>query len=79
MNDLSIDETNPSIDITWMGAHDIPKGKEKADYIEELINKQIPEITSQGYARNCDVFCEPVWFTIEETERIIENASNLGL
>ena len=79
MNDLSIDETNPSIDITWMGAHDIPKGKEKADYIEELINKQIPEITSQGYARNCDVFCEPGWFTIEETERIIENASNSGL
>ena len=79
MNDLSIDETNPSIDITWMGAHDIPKEKEKADYIEELINKQIPEISSQGYARNCDVFCEPGWFTIEETERIIENASNSGL
>ncbi len=79
MNDLSIDEKNPSIDITWMGAHDIPREKHKADYIEELINKQIPEISSQGYARNCDVFCEPGWFTIEETERIIDNASKSGL
>jgi len=79
MNDLSIDEKNPSIDITWMGAHDIPREKHKADYIEELINTQIPEITSQGYARNCDVFCEPGWFTIEETERIIDNASKSGL
>lgn len=84
MNDLAIDSKNPSIDITWMGAHDIPskkgnKNKIKSDYIEEIINIQIPEIIEQGYARSCDVFCEPGWFSIEETERIIDTASNAGL
>ena len=84
MNDLSIDKNNPSIDITWMGAHDIPpkidnKKISKSEYIEELINIQLPEIIEQGYARNCDVFCEPGWFNIEETERIIDASSKAGL
>ena len=84
MNDLSIDRKNPSIDITWMGAHDIPPkiGNNeitKSEYIEEIINIQLPEVIEQGYARNCDVFCEPGWFNIEETERIIDASSNAGL
>jgi|TARA_B100001540_G_scaffold316691_1_gene347243 imidazolonepropionase len=84
MNDLSMNQKNPSIDITWMGAHDTPPkiaGKEisKREYIEEIINIQLPEIVEQGYARNCDVFCEPGWFNIEETERIIDASSKEGL
>jgi len=79
MNDLTINNKNPSIDITWMGAHDIPSGTKKSDYIDELIGEQIPEIISQGYARNCDVFCEPGWFSVDETQEIIDSASNAGL
>lgn len=79
MNDLSIQKDLPSIDITWMGAHDIPENFKKDEYIEQVINYQLPEIVEQGYARSCDVFCEPGWFNIEETELIIDAAKKQGL
>ena len=79
MNDLSIEEKLPSLDITWMGAHDIPPDKDKKEYLEEIINVQMPEIIEQGFARSCDVFCEPGWFNLEETERIISAAKSSGL
>ena len=79
MNDLSIEKGLPSIDITWMGAHDFPEKKDKNDYIDEIINEQLPEIIEQGFARSCDVFCEPGWFSIEDTESIIDAAKVFGL
>mgnify|MGYP001295256644 FL=1 len=38
-----LSEESP-IDIhpTWLGAHDFPKGVETGDYLEELINEQLP-------------------------------------
>ena len=78
MNDISSDDKLPSIDITWMGAHDIPEKVNKKDYIEEIINIQMPEIIQQGFARSCDIFCEPGWFDLEETERIINAAKSSG-
>tara|TARA_B100001123_G_scaffold401260_1_gene487781 strand:- start:6 stop:1331 length:1326 start_codon:yes stop_codon:yes gene_type:complete len=84
MNDLASFTKSPSIDITWMGAHDIPPGKEskehrKTEYIDNILNSQIPEVVEQGYARSCDVFCEPGWYGIDETEEIIDAATNAGL
>jgi imidazolonepropionase len=84
MNDLAFDTKTPSIDITWMGAHDVPPGENskeirKRKYIDEILNDQIPEVVEQGYARNCDVFCEPGWYSIEETENILDAATNAGL
>ena len=64
---------------TWLGAHSIPDGKTKSEYVEELISEQLPAIVEQGVAEYADVFCEDGWFDIEETESICKSAQEAGL
>jgi imidazolonepropionase len=73
------DESLLDIHPTWLGAHDFPKGVEAADYVEELINEQLPEVVEQGIARWADVFCEPGWYNLEQTEEVVTAAANAGL
>ena len=67
------------IQATWLGAHDVPRQNNKEDYIEELINKQLPMVVKQGIALWADVFCEPGWFTVDDTIDIITASKNMGL
>ena len=67
------------IQATWLGAHDVPRQNNKEDYIEELINKQLPMVVKQGIALWADVFCEPGWFTEDDTIDIITASKNMGL
>ena len=76
---LGSDENLPSLDPTWMGAHDTPKDMAHGDYIESLLNEQLPAIVEQGIARSADVFCEPGWFTVEESEDILKASRSSGL
>ena len=65
--------------ITWMGAHDIPTGQSRKEYIDTILSDQLPAVLEQGYADSVDVFCEPGWFTIEDTEEICRAAVEGGL
>ncbi len=67
------------IHITWMGAHDIPVGKDREQYVQQIISEQLPAVVEQGFADSVDVFCEPGWFTLEDTEEICKAASSSGL
>jgi len=69
----------PSLDITWLGAHDIPKGKNSKEYLDEILSEQLPCVLEQGFARSADVFCEPGWFDIEESEQILRASREGGL
>ena len=71
--------SNCDIHATWLGAHDIPEGKSKSEYVDELINIQLPMIAEQGIAKWADVFCEPGWFTIEDTIEIVTASKEMGL
>ena len=69
---------------TWLGAHALPPGMESSKdsfevYTEELVNVQLPEVAKQGIATFADVFCEPGWFTLEQTGLIAEAAASHGL
>ena len=64
---------------TWLGAHDFPSEMNRSQYIDELLSVQLPEVSSQGIARWCDVFCEDGWYTNEETEDIVKQAKEFGL
>ena len=64
---------------TWLGAHDIPEGKSRKGYLEELIHEQLPNIYKNKLAKWVDVFCEPGWFTIDETELIVKASQEMGL
>ena len=76
---LSELENMPSIDHTWLGAHAIPKGMKHKEYFESVLSEQLPAIVEQGIARSADVFCEPGWFTLEETEDIMKESRAEGL
>ncbi|RJU92298.1 MAG: imidazolonepropionase [Candidatus Poseidoniales archaeon] len=76
---LSSDRNLPTLDPTWMGAHDTPKGMPHEAYIESLISEQLPSIVEQGIARSADVFCEPGWFSVEESEDILKESKSSGL
>lgn len=64
---------------TWLGAHSVPKGMTRSQYVEQLLSEQLPAVVEQGIATYADVFCEDGWFTLEETEDICKAAKSEGL
>ena len=75
-----INDSNPvKLLPTWLGAHDFPPGCARSEYLEELINSQLPAVVEQGIARWADVFCEGGWYSNDETEMIVRAAAEQGL
>lgn len=70
-----------SIKATFLGAHAFPTHykENKAGYIEEIITKMIPEIAQNKLAEYVDVFCESGYFSVEETEKIMQAGIQFGL
>ncbi|MBM3313299.1 imidazolonepropionase, partial [candidate division WOR-3 bacterium] len=64
---------------TFMGAHSVPKGSDKSDYIGRIIEEMLPAVSQQGIARFCDVFCENFVFNASESERILAAGKKHGL
>ena len=69
----------PGVHATWLGAHAIPQGHTEEQTVERLLSEQLPSVIEQGYAESVDVFCEPGWFSIDSTERIMNEAMARGL
>ena len=69
------------IKATFLGAHAIPNEyKEKrAEYIQLIIDKMIPEIAKEKLADYIDVFCEKGYFTSIETDQILKAGRKYGL
>lgn len=61
---------------TFLGAHAIPKGKQKSTYIREVLD-MLPQMAN--LASFCDVFCEQGYFTPAETIAILEEAKRHGM
>lgn len=70
-----------AIKATFLGAHAFPVHykENKAGYIDEIISKMLPEIAKNKLAEYIDVFCESGYFSVEETEKIMEAGIQLGL
>lgn len=64
---------------TWLGAHAVPTEVTQTEYVESLINEQLPAVIAANAAEFADVFCDDGYFTNEETERICSAASAAGL
>ena len=43
-NRLSGFDALPSLEQTWLGAHDIPSGESEKNYVDELISTQLPSV-----------------------------------
>ncbi|RJU84997.1 MAG: imidazolonepropionase [Candidatus Poseidoniales archaeon] len=77
--EISKIENLPTLDLTWLGAHVAPKGYSIQSYFEEILSEQLPAILDQGIARSADVFCEPGWFSLEQSEEILKQSRSGGL
>ena len=62
---------------TYLGAHVVPAGRDRADYVEEVVGS-LPSVVDAG-AQWCDVFCDEGAFTVDETRRILTSAGEHGL
>ena len=70
-----------TVKTTLLGAHALPvefKENRKA-YIDSVVNEMIPQAAGEGLADYCDVFCDRGFFTVEETDRILEAGLKHGL
>lgn len=65
------------IEATYLGAHVVPAGRDREDYVEEVV-ATLPDAAAAG-ARWCDVFCDQGVFTVEEARRILLAARAHGL
>ena len=66
---------------TFLGAHAIPdeyRGHTPA-YVNLVIEEMLPRIAAEKLAEYCDVFCEPGFFGLEDSRRILTAARSLGL
>ncbi|SHM38056.1 imidazolonepropionase [Flavobacterium chilense] len=70
-----------TIKATFLGAHAFPLHykENKSGYINEIITKMIPEIAQDKLADYIDVFCETGYFSVEETEQIMQAGIQFGL
>ncbi len=62
---------------TYLGAHAVPEGRDRAGYVEEVV-ATLPAAAAKG-ARWCDVFCDEGVFTVAEARTILTAAREQGL
>lgn len=75
-------ESSPlDIRATFLGAHAV--GREYAgrqeEYVDMLVREMLPAVAAEGLADYVDVFCDRGFFTVEQTDRILNEAARCGL
>jgi imidazolonepropionase len=66
---------------TFLGAHAVaPEYRGRSDaYVDQLVRSALPRVAAERLARFCDVFCEPGFFSVRQSERLLRAALALGL
>ncbi|MBF2708461.1 imidazolonepropionase [Flavobacterium soyangense] len=70
-----------TIKATFLGAHAVPREfkENRKGYVDLIIDKMLPEIAKNKLADFIDVFCETGYFTVSETEQIMQAGIRFGL
>jgi len=66
---------------TFLGAHAVPaeyRGN-RSGYVDLIVDEMIPAIAAEKLADYIDVFCDRGFFTVEETERILDAGARHGM
>ena len=72
-------ETPVDVLNTFLGAHGIPEGMSKSEYLEIIINEMIPQIGELKLAEFCDAWCDEGYFTAEESKQILQAGLQYGM
>ncbi len=75
------DSSDIPIKATFLGAHAIPADfkDNRNGYLRLMIDEMLPRIADEGLADYCDVFCDRGFFSVEETDQILEAGWKYGL
>jgi len=74
-------ESPLTIKSTFLGAHSIPlayRGKQKK-YVDLVVTEMLPAVAEEQLADYVDVFCDVGFFTVDDTDRILDAAARYGL
>lgn len=72
-------QTPLTVKTTFLGAHAVPQGMQKKDYVKLITEEMIPAIAQEKLADYIDAFCEQGFFEPDETEEILECGKRFGL
>jgi imidazolonepropionase len=66
---------------TFLGLHALPPEykDDRAGYVALVCDEMLPALVGEGLVDAVDAFCEGIGFTPEETRRVFDRASALGL
>lgn len=64
---------------TFLGAHSVPPGTTREDYVELVVGEMLTRVAAERLARFCDVFCENFVFPAAASRRILEAGKRHGL
>ncbi len=72
---------NLPVKATFLGAHALPSEykNKKEEYLTMVINEILPAVAKDGLAEYIDIFCEKGYFSIEDTNRLLEAGNRYGL
>jgi len=75
------EETELTIRATFLGAHAVPANfkSDQDKYVQLVIDEMIPAVAQEELADFIDVFCDRGFFTVEQTDRILEAGAKYGL
>lgn len=70
-----------TIRATFLGAHALPlEYRSRPDeFVDIVIGEMLPKVAEDNLADFIDVFCDKGFFTVEQTERILEAGDKFGL
>lgn len=70
-----------TIRATFLGAHAFPmEYRENRDaYVQQIITEMLPAVAEEQLADFVDVFCDKGFFSVDDTERILEAAAGFGM
>lgn len=70
-----------TIKSTFLAAHALPSEfkNNKSGYVDVVINEILPLVAVENLAEYIDVFCETGYFSVDDTDRILEAGAKYGL
>ncbi len=63
---------------TLLALHALPKGRDRAEFVAEAIERTIPAAAKAGLASSVDAYCEGIGFTPDEVTRLFKAAADHG-
>jgi imidazolonepropionase len=64
---------------TVLPLHALPSGRDREDWIREVVAVLLPAVAREGLARSCDAFVAASAFSMDEARRVLSAGHELGL